>query len=86
MEECRESWHSFFSIDIPVFDSILEKKVPQSACKADCETFLKFMNARYTIYFFVLKQKFFIFAIGTICFEVQKSNASCKASVNSVLV
>lgn len=54
--------------------------------KADCETFIKFMNARYTIYFFVLEQKFFIFAIGTICFEVQKPNASCRASVNSVLV
>ena len=36
--------------------------------------------------FFVLEQKFFIFAIGTICFEVQKPNASCRASVNSVLV
>ena len=35
---------------------------------------------------YVLEQKFFIFAIGTICFEVQKPNASCRASVNSVLV
>ena len=72
--------------DTKELDSFLEKKVPQAAYKADCETFIKFMNARYTIYFFVLEQKFFIFAIGTICFEVQKPNASCRASVNSVLV
>ena len=70
----------------PVFDSVLMRKVSQSAPVVDCETFVNFTNARYTIYFLVCEQIFLILAIGTICFDVQNPNASCRASVISVLV
>ena len=39
-----------------------------------------------SLYFLVCEQIFLIFAIGTICFDVQKPNASCRASVRAVLV
>ena len=73
-------------IGFPVFDSVLMRKVSQSAPVVDCETFVNFTNARYTIYFLVCEQIFLILAIGTICFDVQNPNASCRASVISVLV
>lgn len=73
-------------IENPVFDSFLEKKVSQSAPAADYETFINFTNVRYTIYFLVWEQIFLIFAMGMICFDVQNPNASCRASVISVLV
>ena len=70
----------------PEFDSVLTKKVPQPALSAACETFMLLSVARYALYFFVWEQIFLIFFIGTICFDVQKPNASCSASVSSVLV
>ena len=70
----------------PEFDSILKWKVSKPALVADSETFLLFMIARYTVYFLVLEQIFFILAIGIICLEVQNPKASCKSSVNSVRV
>ena len=76
----------FFYTYNPVFDSVLMRKVSQSAPVVDCETFVNFTNARYTIYFLVCEQIFLILAIGTICFDVQNPNASCRASVISVLV
>ena len=77
---------SIVSLYNPVFDSVLMRKVSQSAPVVDCETFVNFTNARYTIYFLVCEQIFLILAIGTICFDVQNPNASCRASVISVLV
>ena len=76
----------FTYTEYPVFDSVLMRKVSQSAPVVDCETFVNFTNARYTIYFLVCEQIFLILAIGTICFDVQNPNASCRASVISVLV
>ena len=70
----------------PVFDSFLEKKVSQVALGAGCGTFINFTDARYTIFFLVWEQIFLILAIGTICLDVQNPNASCNASVSSVLV
>ena len=71
---------------IPVFGSFLEKKVSQTALRAECGTFINFTDARYTIFFLVWEQIFLIFAMGTICLDVQNPNASCNASVSSVLV
>ncbi len=70
----------------PEFDSLLTKKVPQTALAAAFGTFVNFLIARYAFGFFVCEQIFLIFFIGTICFEVQKPNASCRASVSSLLV
>ena len=70
----------------PEFDSLLTKKVQQAALEAAFGTFLNFLVARYALGFFVCEQIFLIFFIGTICFEVQKPNASCRASVSAVLV
>lgn len=69
-----------------VFDSVLMQKVLQPALVAGYKAFINFTNTRYTIYFFVCEQIFLILAMGTICFDVQKPNASCNASVISVLV
>lgn len=60
----------------PVFDSLLVKKVLKPALVADSGTFLVLPFARYAPGFFVCEQIFFIFFMGTICFEVQKPNAS----------
>lgn len=68
------------------FDSFMTKKVPQTALAAAFGTFPYFLLARYTSGFFVCEQIFLIFFIGTICFEVQKPNVSCSASVSFVLV
>ena len=81
-----QSFIIFFNVDSPEFDSILKWKVSKHALVADSETFLFFMIARYTVYFLVLEQIFFILAIGIICLEVQNPKASCKSSVNSVRV
>ncbi len=70
----------------PEFDSVLTKKVPEAALGAAFGTFLYFTAARYTFCFLVCEQIFFIFLTGTICLEVQKPNASCRASVSSVRV
>lgn len=70
----------------PKFDSLLTEKVPQPALTADFGTFPHFLIARYTSGFFVREQIFLIFFIGTICFEVQKPNASCRSFVIFVLV
>ena len=70
----------------PVFDTWNDKKVSQALIPMACGTFINFVIARYTIYFFVSEQIFLIFLIGTICFEVQKPNASWSASVSSVRV
>ena len=70
----------------PVFDSFLAKKVSQVALGVPCGTFINFTDARYTIFFLVWEQIFRIFAIGKICLDVQNPNASCSASVSSVLV
>ena len=70
----------------PVFDSFLAKKVPKPALVAASGTFLNFTNARYTFPFLVWEQIFLIFLIGMICFDVQKPNASWRASVSSVRV
>ena len=71
---------------IPVFDSILREKVPKPALVAAFGTSVHFMNARYASYFFVFEKIFLILAMGTICLDVQKQNASCRASVSSLLV
>ena len=71
---------------IPVFDSVLAKKVPKSALVAAYGTFINFTDARYAIYFLVCEQIFLILAMGIICLDVQKPNASCNASVRPVLV
>ena len=68
------------------FNSLLTKKVPQTALTAAFGTFVNFLIARYAFGFFVCEQIFFIFFMGTICFEVQNPNASCRASVSFVLV
>lgn len=78
--------HLHFSKYHPEFDSLLTKKVPQTALAAAFGTFVNFLIARYAFGFFVCEQIFLIFFIGTICFEVQKPNASCRASVSSLLV
>ena len=70
----------------PKFDSFMTKKVLQIALTAAFGTFPYFLIARYTSGFFVCAQIFLIFFIGTICFEVQKPNVSCRTSVSSVLV
>ena len=70
----------------PIFDSFLGKKVSQATLRAACGTFINFTDARYTIYFLVWEQIFLILAMGTICLDVQNPNASCNASVSSVLV
>lgn len=79
---------AFFDIIIynPVFNSLLAIKVLRPALVADLGTFTFFTSARYAVYFFVCEQIFFIFLMGMICFEVQKPNASCSASVNGVRV
>ena len=41
-----------------------------------CGTFVYFTIARYAIYFLVCEQIFLILAMGTICLDVQKPNAS----------
>lgn len=70
----------------PVFDRVLTEKISQATKIEACEIFKNFTTARYAIYFFVCEQIFFILDMGTICLEVQKPNASCNASVNSVRV
>ncbi len=77
---------SFMLCYDPEFDSVLTKKVPEAALEAAFGAFLYFTVARYVFCFFVCEQIFLIFFMGMICFEVQKPNASCRASVNSVLV
>lgn len=78
----------FFALQIytPVFDTFLMKKVPRTVLEAACGTFANFMAARYTIYFLVWEQIFFILAMGMICLDVQNPNAVCNASVSPVLV
>lgn len=75
-----------YSCYTPIFDSFLGKKVSQATLRAACGTFINFTDARYTIYFLVWEQIFLILAMGTICLDVQNPNASCNASVSSVLV
>ncbi len=75
-----------FGLYNPKFNSLLTKKVPQTALTAAFGTFVNFLIARYAFGFFVCEQIFFIFFMGTICFEVQNPNASCRASVSFVLV
>lgn len=60
----------------PAFDTKKKKKVLQALILLACKTFLNFSVARYASCFFVSAQIFFIFLMGTICFDVQKPKAS----------
>lgn len=51
----------------PEFDSLLTKKVPQTALTAGFGTFVNFLIARYAFGFFVCEQIFLIFFIVTVC-------------------
>ncbi|MCI6812638.1 MAG: hypothetical protein MR922_09565, partial [Lachnospiraceae bacterium] len=50
------------TIQYPIFDSFLGKKVSQATLRAACGTFINFTDARYTIYFLVWEQIFLILA------------------------
>ena len=69
----------------PVLTAKTRKK-PQSACKQGVLRLLKVFRIDVTSRVFVTEQIFLMTVTGTICVEVQKPKASCKASVSAVRV